>query len=142
MRSMDAFGTGAAGRLERCDPKRFRRKEGGTSGLSVFVGLESAKVGDAEGSCNRMLPFWRIVAVELVVQVVTMQPVSKGFVDAKHDSNPSAGTAARVNVPNPIAPRTVPLLLRLLTRLRNDGLLAGCDDHGSDALRTPKLVYL
>jgi len=60
MRSIDAFGRGAAGRLERCDPKRFRLKEGGTSALSVLAGLESAKVGDAEGSCSRMLPFWRM----------------------------------------------------------------------------------
>lgn len=60
MRSVEAIGRGPAGRRERCDPKRFLRREGGTSGLSVLTGLESAKVGDADGSCNPIMPFWRM----------------------------------------------------------------------------------
>lgn len=59
IRSVDAFGTKVVGRRDRCGPKRFRRNAGGTSGFGA--GLESAKVGEAEGSWSWMLPFWRML---------------------------------------------------------------------------------
>lgn len=48
MPSVDASWIVPAGLRERCDANRFRRREGGTSGLAA--GLESANVGDTDGS--------------------------------------------------------------------------------------------